>query len=179
MALRHGAAIAMVATLVAIGPGTPRARGDEPTPAQLRFFEEKVRPLLAENCQRCHGGQKQKGHLRLDSLASVLTGGDNGPAIVPGKPEESLLIDAVHYDGLEMPPTGKLDDEQVATLTRWVAIGAPWPALDRDQPRPAPEKSAIREADRSFWAFRPLSEPRVPDGPEDGWTRNPIDRFIL
>ena len=179
MALRHGAAIALVATLVAAGPSMPRARGDDPPPAQLKFFEEKVRPLLAEHCQRCHGDAKQKGHLRLDSLASILKGGDAGPAVVPGNPGESLLIEAVNHDGLEMPPSGKLDDDSVAVLTRWVAIGAPWPAADRDRPKPAAPGSKITEADRSFWAFRPLAEPGVPAEREDAWSKNPIDGFIL
>jgi mono/diheme cytochrome c family protein len=176
MALRHGAAIAMVATLVAVGP---RVRGDEPSASQLKFFEEQVRPLLAEHCQRCHGDQKQKGHLRLDSLASILKGGDSGPAIEPGKPEESLLVEAINYDGLEMPPTGKLDDAQVAVLTRWVAMGAPWPAADRDRPRPATGAAKITDADRAFWAFRPLSSPAAPVANSDAWSRNPIDRFVF
>ena len=109
--------------------------GGEPTgevrAARERFFEQSVRPLLAENCYSCHGAKKQKGGLRLDSLEAILKGGESGPAVVPGKPAESLVVEAINYDGLEMPPTGKLAPEKAAVLSRWVSMGAPWPARDR------------------------------------------------
>ena len=104
--------------------------------ARDQFFEQSVRPLLAENCYSCHGDKKQKGGLRLDSLQAILKGGESGPAVVPGKPEESLLVEAINYEGLEMPPNGKLDPAKVAILTRWVSLGAPWP--DRDRAAHAP-----------------------------------------
>ena len=84
-----------------------------------------------ENCYSCHGDKKQKGGLRLDSFEAILQGGESGPAVVPGKPEESLLVEAINFAGLEMPPTGKLSGEKVATLTRWVSLGTPWPSRDR------------------------------------------------
>ena len=93
--------------------------------AREQFFEQNVRPLLAENCYSCHGDKKQKGGLRLDSLAAILKGGESGPAVVPGKPEESLLVDAINYAGPEMPPTGKLGAEKVAVLSRWVSLVRP------------------------------------------------------
>src|SRR4051812_30760209 len=83
-----------------------------------KFFEQNVRPLLAESCYACHGDKKQKGGLRLDSIEAILKGGESGPAVVPGKPEESLLVSAINYDGPEMPPSGKLAPEKVADLTR-------------------------------------------------------------
>jgi len=86
----------------------------------IKYFESKVRPILAESCLKCHGPLKQKGGLRLDSRAAVLRGGESGAAVVPGRGEESLLVEAIHYDGLEMPPGGKLDEAKVAILTRWV-----------------------------------------------------------
>src|SRR4051812_17418253 len=102
------------------------------SPEQAKFFEAKVRPLLAENCYKCHSDKKQKGHLRLDSLAAGLKGGENGPALIPGHPEKSRLIRAVAYtdEDLKMPPEerDRLSAEQVATLTEWVKMGAPWPA---------------------------------------------------
>src|SRR3954447_11486522 len=85
-------------------------------PAQVTFFETEVRPLLAENCFKCHGPDKQKGGLRLDSRAAALEGGDSGPAVVPGHGDESLLVEAINYDGLQMPPTGQLKEEQRAVL---------------------------------------------------------------
>ena len=114
--------------------------------AREHFFEQNVRPLLAENCYSCHGDKKQKGGLRLDSLEAILQGGESGPAVVPGKPAESLIVEAINYAGLEMPPTGKLSDEKVAMLTRWVSLGAPWPSRDRaahapsDMAKPAGSK---------------------------------------
>ena len=111
------------------------ARGSEPDSntraAREHFFEQNVRPMLAENCYSCHGEKKQKGGLRLDSLEAILKGGDSGPALVAGKPTESLIVEAINYAGLEMPPKGKLTAEKIAVLTRWVALGAPWPGGDR------------------------------------------------
>src|SRR5262245_29444506 len=80
------------------------AAAPEPTREQVRFFEEKVRPILAENCYKCHGSEKQKGSLRLDVRDAALAGGENGPVIVPGKPDESALIEAIKWQELEMPP---------------------------------------------------------------------------
>ena len=97
--------------------------------AALQFFENKVRPILVENCFSCHGEKKQRGGLRLDSLAAMLEGGDQGPAIVPGQPEKSLLVKGISHEDkdFKMPPTKKLAREQIADLTNWVKIGAPWP----------------------------------------------------
>jgi mono/diheme cytochrome c family protein len=91
-------------------------------------FERDIRPLLIQNCQKCHSDKKQQGGLRLDSRQALLKGGDTGPAIVPGNPNDSLLIQAVrHTADLKMPATKKLPDEQIAKLERWVAEGAYWP----------------------------------------------------
>src|SRR3954452_6329272 len=93
-----------------------KAAAPEPTAEQVRFFEEKVRPILAENCYKCHGSDKQKGSLRLDVREAALAGGESGPVIVPGKPDESPLVEAIKWQALEMPPTGKLSESQIATL---------------------------------------------------------------
>ncbi|HEX5446550.1 MAG TPA: PSD1 and planctomycete cytochrome C domain-containing protein, partial [Pirellulales bacterium] len=150
--------------------------------ADLEFFEKDVRPLLANHCQKCHGAKTQKGGLRLDSRDAALAGGDTGPAVVPGKPDESLLIDAVNYGELyQMPPTGKLADADVANLRGWVERGAPWPA------EAAPVASGERQPMAAFdlderarhWCFQPLGEHRVPQVADAGWASSPIDRFIL
>ena len=96
----------------------------EPTAEQVKFFEEKVRPILAANCYKCHGTEEQKGSLRLDLRAALMAGGDSGAVLVPGKPAESLLVEAINYQSYEMPPTGKLKPDQIATLTEWVRLGA-------------------------------------------------------
>src|SRR5437762_3551606 len=98
--------------------------------AGVEFFEKHVRPILVARCYECHSDKtaKPKGGLRLDSRAATLRGGDTGPAIVPGKPKESLLIDAINYGELyQMPPKSRLLADEIAALTKWVEIGAPWP----------------------------------------------------
>src|SRR2546421_9908761 len=93
-----------------------------------KFFETKVRPLLAEKCFTCHGEKMQRGKLRLDTLDAVLVGNATGPAIHPGDTERSPLITAIRYMGrIKMPPTGKLSDAEIADLSEWVKMGAPWP----------------------------------------------------
>jgi hypothetical protein len=103
---------------------------DKPTPTQVTFFEEKIRPVLASKCYKCHSerAQKVKGDLLLDSRAAILKGGEEGPSVTVGKPDESLLILALrHQDGLEMPPKEKLPVAVVADFTKWIAEGAYFP----------------------------------------------------
>jgi len=156
----------------------PPAR-DEAAAAQ--FFEAKVRPVLVDHCLKCHGPDKAKSNLRLDSRAGALAGGDQGPAVVPGKPAESLLVAAVGYedDGLRMPPSKKLPATVAADLARWIEMGAPWPGPGGAGASPAAAPKAggpliVTDRDRAHWAFRPVRRPAVP-GPTGG---NPIDAFI-
>ena len=125
--MRHGCTtLTLLAGLALGGPAPVQAGGAKPTPpGQVRFFETSIRPLLAEHCYRCHGPDRQKAGLRLDSGEGLLRGGDSGaPPVVAGRPEESLLIRAVGYqdDALKMPPKQRLSDRQVADLTRWVQM---------------------------------------------------------
>jgi hypothetical protein len=152
-----------------------------PTPEQLTFFETKVRPVFVENCLKCHGPEKHRGNLRLDSLGGVLTGGDTGPAVVPGHPEKSLLIKAVNQEDpeLKMPEGGKLPKEQIADLVRWVKMGAPWPASDKVAVLPKKGELQITDKDRSHWAFLPVVRPAIPPVQQSAWVKNPIDAFIL
>jgi mono/diheme cytochrome c family protein len=153
-----------------------------PSPAAVQFFEAKIRPLLAEHCFKCHGAAKQKGDLRLDSRSAVLEGGDQGPAIVPGSPEKSLLIKAIRHDdaNLKMPPSRKLGRQQIADLTQWVKMGAPWPGANNDGPKTTRRgEFQISARDRAHWAFQPLKRPPVPPVKQADWAANPIDAFIL
>ncbi len=173
--------------------GHMRARaGDVDTTSATaweKFFEQNVRPLLAEKCYSCHATKKQKGGLRLDSIEAILKGGASGPAAVPGKPEESLLVSAINYAGPEMPPNGKLAPEQVAVLTRWIASGAAWPVRDRSAHATNKSMRAtpgeFTTADRALWSLQLPHDSKPPElsGPPDAswsfWPRNPIDRFIL
>src|SRR5262245_31995543 len=118
---------AWMVPLLLLTASAARAQEKGPTPEQARFFETKVRPVLVTQCVRCHGPEKQRGGLRLDSRAAALQGGDKGPALVPGKPQESRLVAAVNYQGLEMPPSKRLAKADVDVLTEWVRQGAPWP----------------------------------------------------
>ncbi|NQV23523.1 MAG: DUF1553 domain-containing protein [Rhodopirellula sp.] len=157
-------------------PGTARA-DDARKVAQIKFFEMHVRPLLARHCLECHSAESQKGKLRLDSRAAILKGGESEePAIVPGKPEESPLIDAVRYESYEMPPKGKLPEKDIAILVKWIELGAPWPGGD-DSKIVRQDSDRITDEDRKWWAVQPVTEPNVPDA-GTGWARNEIDRFV-
>ena len=151
----------------------------KPTAEQLTFFEKKIRPLLVSKCYGCHSANAKsvKGELLLDSRHGWSKGGESGPALVPGKPGESLLIEAVKYDGLEMPPKEKLSDQQIADLVRWVKMGAP-------DPRKGGTASLIRreiniEEGRRYWAFQPPTESPLPAVKNRRWPQGPIDHFIL
>src|SRR5207248_517686 len=115
------------------------------------FFETQVRPLFARQCQACHSSPTAPmGGLRLDSREALLKGGTRGPAIVPGKPAESLLLRAVRQDEtLRMPPSGKLKDAEIAVLAKWIEMGAPW----------GPAKITETPQAKKFWAFVPPREP--------------------
>lgn len=101
---------------------------NETHPSDAKFFREEVWPLLKESCLRCHGEKKQSSGLRLDSRDAALKGGQNGPAIVVGKPDESLLMKVLQHDGdIQMPPEEKLDEEEIEIFKKWIEKGAPWP----------------------------------------------------
>ena len=175
---RVAASLCLMALLVFSGG----LRADSPASAEaLQFFESKVRPLLAESCFKCHGQKKQKGKLRLDRHDAILSGGESGPAVVPGNPRASLLIRAVGYQDaeLKMPPKQKLSDDQVSILARWVELGAPWPKEEgAGPPRRAPGL-AVTDKDRDWWAFRAVGDVPVPGVGKADWVSNPIDHFIL
>ena len=146
------------------------------TASREDLFEIHARPLLVVHCLRCHGEAKQEGGLNLATRAGMLAGGDSGPAVVPGKPEESLLLAALRYESFEMPPTGRLEDQVIAGIERWVAAGAPWPAGTALTPA-----NPITAEDRAWWCYQPITNPPVPEPPGDkaAWCRNEIDHFIV
>ncbi len=154
-----------------------------------QFFETQIRPLLVESCFECHGAEKQKGGLRLDSPVAALKGGDTGPAMVPGDLKASLMIRAIHYgageyagEELEMPPKKKLTAEQIKLLERWVAMGAPWPESSIAHAETETEsdpRAAIDAAGEKHWAFQPVRKPSLPEVANEAWVKTPIDRFVL
>ena len=174
--------IAALGLLFLTAPNVAGQQQDFKTsPAAIQFFESKVRPLLAENCFRCHGPDKHKGNLRLDSLAGILQGGDSGPAMIAGNPGKSLLIKAISYsdDDLKMPPSKKLSAEQIKTLSQWVAMGALWPGADTSAAAPRKGELQVTAKDRQHWAFQPIQRPVPPEVKNRGWVANPIDAFVL
>jgi mono/diheme cytochrome c family protein len=171
---------ALVLASLAIGADRAFAQEDKLDPAKVEFFEKAVRPLLAEKCFMCHGPEKQKAGLRLDARAALLEGGESGPAIVSGQPDQSLLIKAVrHSADLKMPPKGdKLSDEQTSALAAWIKMGAPWPKAVETRPI-AKSTFKVTPEDRAFWSFQPVKEPPVPAPQDNGGAKTAIDRFIL
>jgi hypothetical protein len=153
-------------------------RSDEPADrAAADYFETKIRPVLAGSCQKCHGPQKQSSGLRLDSREAALQGGDSGPALVPGKPGESLLIQAVSqtHAELKMPPKGKLPEPAVEALRHWVELGAPWA-----QPRGTDTSASVGpHATQTHWAFQPIHGASPPPVKNFEWVRTPVDAFVL
>ena len=175
---RFAAASYVAAGLFALAGSSAAAGEPAAEDAALRFFENEVRPVLVERCGDCHGPDAQEGDLRLDSLGHLLAGGASGPAVEPGDPAASLLIEAVRYESYEMPPDGKLPDREVAALEKWVALGAPWPGSDDAPPvRPKENGPRFTDEDRAWWALRPVADPPAPDGIA-GWGRNAVDRFV-
>jgi hypothetical protein len=154
------------------------ARPDHPQPAPssqagLELFEKRIRPLLHNVCFECHNkGDDSEGGLRLDTREHALAGGYRGPALVPGAPDQSLLMAAVRHEDedLQMPPRRKLSHQEIDDLGRWIAAGAPWP----DDP-----PAAIAQSSETLWSLAPLREPPLPQVNDSAWPTSPIDYFIL
>lgn len=156
------------------------ARADDApklTAKQTEFFEKKIRPVLVKHCYRCHSpsAKRLKGNLDLSTRASTRKGGEIGPAVVPGEPATSLIMQALRYeDDLEMPPDGQLDDEVIEDFETWIEMGAPDPRDGKaktDKPKYAPSKD--------WWSLQPLKTPAIPEVKDKDWARSDIDRFLL
>jgi len=159
-------------------------RPQEPTPAQIEFFEKQVRPLLAERCFKCHGAEKSQGSLRLDTRQGFFAGGDSGELIDPESVEESFFLEAISYSPdaiVEMPPDGKLKPAEIAVLTKWIRDGAPWPIPKGAAPKTAMKKNGplFTEEEQNFWAFQPVIKPELPSVKKTDWARVPLDHFVL
>ena len=160
--------IALLSMWCALSMGFSQAQTN---PESVRFFEEKVRPLLTAKCLTCHNEQAKMSGLSLESRESAMLGGSRGSAVIPGQPEESLLVQAINRVGvLKMPPTGPLESHEVSVLKSWVRAGAPWGI--------APGKN-VERAGPSHWSFQPVSRLDPPAVEDHHWIRNPIDRFVL
>ncbi|MFP6619220.1 MAG: PSD1 and planctomycete cytochrome C domain-containing protein [Pirellulaceae bacterium] len=161
-------------------PSSSVKKNIKPTAVQLEFFRQQVKPILEMRCLKCHGGEtKIRGKLRLTSQDHVLRGGETGPAVSLKKPSESLLLEAVRYESLEMPPTGKLPQAEIDILVRWVKLGLPFDEKAIVMKRQALVPPAVDEKAKNFWSFRPVVKPAIPAVQQGDWVRNPIDAFVL
>jgi hypothetical protein len=163
-----------------LGAATARASAED-SAAGMAFFEKKIRPVLVEHCYKCHSTQagKKKGGLLLDSREALRKGGESGPAVVPGDPDKSLIMQALRQElDLRMPPKGKLPEPIITAFAQWVKMGAPDP---RQTGAITPRRSAfrIREQDRRHWAFQPVADVQPPSVQDEAWCASEIDRFIL
>jgi cytochrome c553 len=169
-------------TLVAVAPQPARSQSaTSDFAAKVEFFEKKIRPLLADNCYNCHSANTNShGGLRVDDRNGLIVGGGRGPAVVPGHPENSLLLQAVGHTHkvLKMPPKKHLSDRQIADLTQWIKDGAAWPQvrLPASIAKINPEYAKLR---KEHWAWQPLPQVKLPVVRDGAWPRSDIDRFIL
>ena len=175
--------LSLLIMVVAIGAGTPvlfaQGRNER---AGLELFEKKIRPALIEHCYECHAVDSDDigGDLLVDSRAALLEGGETGPAIVAGKPRDSILMRAIDYSDLEMPPDEKLPDSVIADFRRWIALGAPDPRVDStsvdakqkalDEPKQAPV---------DLWSLQPVAKVPLPPVDDQRWPLSDVDRFVL
>ena len=163
-ALGYVICLALLTTALAIPTSVVK---QNPTPEQAAFFEAKIRPILVNQCQSCHGKSQQLGGLRLDSADALRKGGDSGPAVVAGNPDASLLVKAVRQSGpLKMPQGGKLSPSEVADIEGWVRMDAPWPA-------------SLGKKPALLWSLQPVGRIAPPSIRDKAWVSNPIDTFVL
>lgn len=152
--------------------------------AQAEYFERRIRPLLAEHCNACHSKKSgaENGELVLETIAGIAAGGSRGPVLSPGKPDESLLMQALRYsaEDLQMPPEGKLPDRELHLVEEWIRQGAVLPEYHAEAAADGEAAAGIDfGAGRRFWAFQPLQRPRLPKTAHASWVRRPLDAFVF
>ena len=153
------------------------------TAEQVKFYIEKVQPILLNNCFACHGpGSSVKANLFMGNRKDILAGGDSGPAAIAGNSEESLIVQALNYDGYEMPPKGKLPQDQIDIIAKWIDEGLLIPT-DQESARPeqhaSPYKTEVNDETKSFWQHQKVTTPDIPKVKNKKWVTNPIDNFVL
>ncbi|MBI3866544.1 MAG: DUF1549 domain-containing protein, partial [Planctomycetia bacterium] len=148
-----------------------------PTKEESEYFEKRIRPILVKYCYECHAGdpKKAKSNFVLDTRDGLRNGGQSGPVIIPGNADDSPLIEAVRYEGLEMPPKEKLPDSLIDELAKWVEMGAPDPRIGKAaNPK---HKIDLTEA-RKYWAFQRPKAAHAPEVADKAWPRTDVDRFV-
>lgn len=163
-------------------PTIATAQKAKPQPVKpidgVTFFTKTIKPILDKNCISCHTGKSASGGLDLTSRETFLKGGLSGDVLSLKAPAKSLFIKAVNYDGLKMPPTGRLPQPQVEALTKWIKMGAPWSGKKSAEPT-THEAPKVTPETMKFWSFQPVKRPIVPKVKQKTWVRNPIDAFVL
>ena len=176
--------------LIAIGGLVPLASPGASESEGVDFFRKEVKPILESNCFKCHGGIDDKGHpkvrggLQLISRKGLLMGGDHGSAINEAEPAKSLLLEVLSYgnEELQMPPRGKLPEEDLAKIARWVEMGAPWTPEDADVlvevHDPLAGVTVVNEKTKAHWSYKPMQRVEPPKVSDPAWAENPVDAFI-
>jgi hypothetical protein len=149
---------------------------EDPSSTDLAFFENHIRPILVKHCYECHSADSDQlgGNLQLDQPDALRSGGESGPPIVPGEPAKSLIIEALRYDGVEMPPSDPLPETVIANFEKWISRGAVDPRVPVDD---APSESQSETADAKLWSLEPLHSPTIPGVADSLWSGSAIDRF--
>ncbi len=162
---------------------SPDSLGPMAEDEAIEFYREKVKPILKESCFECHADDPEdlQGAFALTSRASILRGGDSGPAVDANSPEESLLLKVINYEIYEMPPEGKLEEEKIKILTQWVRLGMPIaPEDEKDLIAHSESKvPQVSEETKKWWAFQKVVKPELPPVTQKGWPKNSVDNFIL
>jgi hypothetical protein len=179
--------VVFVGLAAATGLTNESSAKDKPvTPEDRTFFENKIRPVLVKHCYECHSADSEEvgGKLLLDTRDGLRNGGESGPAVVAGKPNESRIIQALRYDGIEMPPEQLLPEAVINDFVKWVQRGSPDPRSPVARPEatpPAGAKTAEKDGDGKplLWSLQPRTQPATPDVKDHDWPRDPIDRFVL
>src|SRR4051812_26727729 len=155
------------------------AQAPPPSPESIEFFETHIRPVLVTKCYECHSGTSKKirGGLRLDTAERMRAGGETGPAVVPNKPDESLLVSALRYQSNEMPPSGKLPDAVINDFVKWISLGAPDPRTEATPMAEKNQKANVKADPRDHWAFKHPQRTAPPNVKHATAARNDIDRF--
>ena len=165
---------------------TPVEKVEKLSTEDRNFFEKSIRPVLINRCQDCHNADNPESKFSVEHLADLIQGGTRGPAIVPGKPGESLMIRALSHGDVElqMPPKEKLPPQEIAAITDWIERGAFWPGekvvvIPSDNADTGDRASSFTDDQKTYWAFQPPVKPRLPSVQNHSWIQHPIDHFVL
>ena len=159
------------------GPSFAAENDADKDDAKIAFFEAKIRPVLVASCYECHSieGKESKGGLVLDTREGIRRGGESGHAVVPGNLDESVILSAIKYESVEMPPDERLPPNVIKDFEKWIKMGAPDPREGKSAPI---RKEIDFERAREFWSFQPVADPEVPIVKHTNWMRSGIDAFI-